>query len=256
MPIVTEESVIGRRNPARFGTCHGEPSPWLSQEGAMIHKATWALGIVLLVSQITFCQAARPGKILPPLEPGIKDVQPQEGGVVLPVEMGPRRPRVYADADYLLWWVNHGPAPILLTTAPNNGANANGLTGGILGEPGTRVLFTGRDLDFGMLSGFRAKVGINLGADDFWSLELGGFALQKKTFNYNQTGNADGTPLLTVPYIDAALGLNRALDINSQDVNGLPLLVGSFTLRSDISFWGYVINAIAHSIRTPERSID
>jgi hypothetical protein len=223
----------------------------------MHHHAGWAIGIIFLIAQVAAGQTPDPEKILPPLGPGIKSEAPaSEGTMVIPFDAPRRAARFYADADYLLWRVNNGPAPILLTTAPNNGLNANGLTGGILGQPGTTALFSGHDLDFGIFSGLRVKVGVNLGVEDFWAFEAGGFYLSRRSVNFNRTSNPDGTPLLTTPFLDASTGLQQSLDISSQDINGNPILFGSISIRSEIKVWGYEFNAIAHSIRTADRSID
>jgi hypothetical protein len=179
-----------------------------------------------------------------------------DGAALFQTENSRRPSLFYAGADYLMWWVNHGPAPILLTTAPNNGLNANGLTGGVLGQPGTIVLFTGRDLEFGAFSAIRATAGVGLGEDGFWALEAGGFILPKRSVNFTRIGNSDGTPLLTIPYLDAVTAQQKSLDVNSQDIDGKPFLSGSFAIHSDILVWGYEINAVAHSIRTAERSFE
>ncbi len=152
--------------------------------------------------------------------------------------------------------MKHGPSPELLTTAANNGLNANGLTGGILGEPGTVVLFTGRDLDFGAFTGARAKAGVHMGPEGFWSFEVGGFYLPKRSVDFAAAGGSNGTPLLTIPFLDSATGNLSSLDVNAQDGGGNPYLVGRMAIHSDLQVWGYEINLIAHSIRTSERSVD
>jgi len=225
----------------------------------MPYKSGLALGLVLLFSQLTLAQTPdQPEKIpLPKSDGSVADP-----AIMQSIETYRRGSLFYADADYLLYWVKHGPSPVLLTTAPNNGRNIdprNGntvLTGGILGEPGTVTLFTGRDIDYQTFSGVRGAFGFNLGDDAFWSLEIGGFMLPKNSIDYSNFGGANGTPLLTVPFLDAATGLNNSLDISSQDVNGVPYLRGGIRIQSDIFVWGYEANVVAHSIRTGDRSVD
>lgn len=217
----------------------------------MPYKAGWTLGLVLLFSQLAFAQTTeQPEKIPLPVKPG------SDSPIVQTMDNFRRGPFFYFEADYLHYWVNHGPAPILLTTAPNNGLNANGLTGGVLGQPGTTTLFTGRNIDYGSFSGFRGKAGVNVDADAFWAIEVGGFILPKTTVDFSRTGGQDGTPLLTIPFLDAATGRQAALDVSSQDANGNPFLTGSIRIQSDILVWGYEANVVAHSIRTGEKSVD
>jgi hypothetical protein len=186
----------------------------------------------------------------------VPDSGPLDGSGLLSMEGVRPQSRFYVDADYLHWWVKHGPSPVLLTSAPDNGRNVNGLTGGILGQPGTFNVFTARDLEFGAFSGLRAKAGFNFGDAGFWSLELGGFVLPQRAIDYLNVGGANGAPLLSIPFLDAATGQPSALDVNAQDGAGKPYLAGSVAIHSDLQMWGYEFNMIAHSIRTAERSVD
>src|SRR5947209_3363321 len=53
--------------------------------------------------------------------------------------------RLWANADYLLWWIRKGPLPVpLVTTGSENDALP-----GVPGQPGTRVLFGGSGTDYG-----------------------------------------------------------------------------------------------------------
>ena len=127
----------------------------------MQRKTMWALGLALLACHPALCQPAlAQPKFLPNLDqpptaqPQSKPSQPngaqsngaQPGQIAAPQSSeviafesaGPAF-RYWASSDYLMWWVHRGPTPVLLTTAPNNGLNANGLTGGN-GESGTRRL--------------------------------------------------------------------------------------------------------------------
>jgi hypothetical protein len=222
----------------------------------MLHKAGWAIGIVFALAHIALGQTPeQPEKISPPAPSGLKLDGPTDAPPLMPDPVR-RSSLFYVDADYLLWWVNHGPAPALLTTAPNNGINPNGLTGGILGQPGTQVLFDGHQLDYGSFSGLRGKIGVGLGDDGFWSLELGGFYLPKTSIDYVRSSSTAGTPLLSIPFTDASTGLQQSLDVSSQTLNHQPYLFGSIAIHSDLQVWGYELNLIAHSIRTEERSVD
>jgi hypothetical protein len=230
----------------------------------MLSKAGWALGLVLLVAHFAVAQpeVLPEPKRLPPVQPSTSEpgttplTQPAEDRGLFPADETRRPPELHVGADYLLWWLHRGPTPPLLTTAPNNGRNANGLTGGIIGEPGTTPLFTSDNLDYGSTSGMRLMAGISLDSDRFWSFEGVGFFLPRRAVNFRAAGNADGTPLLTIPFLDAASGQQSALDISSQDTFGNPYLSGSITIHSDIQVWGYELNFLAHAVRSGNRSVD
>ncbi len=241
----------------------------------MLRNRCWAIGVILTLSSFAWSQAPEPEKIpLPtpaasgksgpekiplPLStpPAAKLGEPSSLQQPLRVDAAPlpRTPRVYMEADYLYWWVNHGPSPILLTTSPNNGQVADGLLGGVLGQPDTTVLFTGRDLNYGASSAFRARAGMEVSADGFWTLEAGGFLIPKNTIQKTFAGTASGAPLYTTPFLDAATGQQSALDLNAQS-GGDPYLTGGMSIHSDLVVWGAEANLIAHSIRTADRSID
>ena len=61
----------------------------------------------------------------------------------------PCAPRVWFEADYLLWWIRKSPVPTPLVTA----GNVNDPLPGVLGQPSTVVLFGGKDIDYGTFSG-------------------------------------------------------------------------------------------------------
>ena len=222
----------------------------------MLRKAGWAIGLILLALDLAAAQEGAP----PEPDPAIPSPAAPTLGLsdqrFLSLEDARPPAGFYVRAEYLLWWVNPGPSPTLLTTAPNNGNNPNGLTGGIIGQPGTTPLFNSNNLQYPATSGVRLSLGINLDSDRFWSLEGSGFFLPRQSVNYKATGNANGAPLLTVPFLDASSGSQQALDISSQDNFGAPYLSGSMTIHSDIEAWGYELNVLAHSIRTAERSFD
>jgi hypothetical protein len=164
--------------------------------------------------------------------------------------------RAFIDIDFMTMWVRNGPSPTLLTTAPNNGLNVNGLTGGDIGQPGTTQVFGSGNLNYGAIPAIRFGGGWNFGDDGFWGIEAWGFILPKMNLNYTASGNANGTPLLTIPFLDAATGIQSSLVVVGQDNAGNPYLTGSVTIHSDIEVWGYELNAVAHSIRSGNRSFD
>lgn len=102
-------------------------------------------------------------------------------------------PRFWASADYLLWWVKDGPShyPFLTTSPP--------ASAGILGAPGTTVLFGGSDFDFGTFSGLRLTLG-GLDPSGSFGMEGSAFLLERRAIGYQATTTPLG-PILARPFI-------------------------------------------------------
>jgi hypothetical protein len=252
----------------------------------MRREASWTVAVLLLValgvSGQTPQSLPQPEKIALPAQPPEKIPVPPQPQPKTPLPTQPPTPgegsksdetkstdapavsfdephpraTCYVCADFMYWWVNHAPAPPLLTTAPNNGFVNGELTGGILGKPGTVILVDGNALGYDPFAAMRIAVGVNVGPDGFWALEAGGFVLPRRSIDLFFAGNANGVPLLTIPFLDAATGQQASLDVSAQDLAFRPFLSGSIAIHSDLGLGGGELNAVAHSIRTEERSFD
>lgn len=99
----------------------------------------------------------------------------------------PKQPRVWASAEYVLWFVQTVGVPELIQGVPTAQAQAGAAPpGGIA----TDRLFPGqRELYFGGASGVRAQFGIRF--TDTWSGDVGGFALEQRAVGGEAGG--DGT---------------------------------------------------------------
>jgi hypothetical protein len=67
---------------------------------------------------------------------------------------------IWVQAEYLLWRMRGNPLPPLVTTSPDGTPRSEA---GVLGAPGTRVLFGGEQVDDDARSGFRTSLGVRLG---------------------------------------------------------------------------------------------
>ncbi len=169
-------------------------------------------------------------------------------------EVLPIRPRLYADADYLLWWVRRGnlPEQPLVTTGVQTPANAS--TVGIVGQPGTQTLFGQNSLVWNVFSGANLTIGYNFSADEAWGVEARGFILPKQTINYNFSGT--GTPLVTRPIFDNFNKLEATYDVSSVDATGAPIVSGSLNIQATAEFWGYEFNLMRHVFCTNGANLD
>jgi hypothetical protein len=131
---------------------------------------------------------------LPPA-PEVVEVRPEETFWSVPEpdpESGPQD-RVWARADYLLWWIRSGPinTPLVTTGSPLD------MVPGALGQNGTQVLFGDKPLHFDAFSGLRLAAGFDLA----WGLGIEGsyFALERQLTGFSASSDDNGNPLLARP---------------------------------------------------------
>ena len=105
--------------------------------------------------------------------------------------------RVWADAEYLLWWTKGSPLPPLLTTSPP-GTPID--TAGLLGANGTTVLFGNERVNTDARSGGRFTAGAWLNEGHTTGIEASFFFLGDETSHF--TAVSDGSVILARPFID------------------------------------------------------
>ncbi|HVU85764.1 MAG TPA: BBP7 family outer membrane beta-barrel protein [Pirellulales bacterium] len=111
---------------------------------------------------------------------------------------------MWADFDYLGFWVKGNHVPPLVTTSPL-GTPQN--QAGVLGQPGTSILFGDQRLNTDMRSGGRVTLGAWL-VGDVLAVEGNYYALGTETTNYNATSifsnGSTSDPILARPYFNPA----------------------------------------------------
>jgi hypothetical protein len=153
--------------------------------------------------------------------------------------------RIWLRAEYLLWWVEDGNVPPLVTTSPQAAL-------GVLGEPGTRVLFGGSDggFDYGTRSGGRFSA-------LFWLDPCQTCGVEGVFFFLGQ-GSADfaaasaGDPVLARPFVNPLLGAQDAelvANLAQPDLPDLLPLAGRVTVSSRSRLWGAEANGRANLCR-------
>jgi hypothetical protein len=105
---------------------------------------------------------------------------------------------VWAEAEYLLWWMRGAPLPPLVTTSPA-GTPIN--QAGVLGAP---VLFGGSRANDEARSGFRVGVGGWFDEPRTWGAEASFFLLETKATGF--VARSDGSTILSRPFVDAGTG--------------------------------------------------
>jgi hypothetical protein len=109
--------------------------------------------------------------------------------------------RVWADAEYLFWWVRGMSLPPLVTTSPAGTPQGQA---GVLGTPGAHVLFGGSLSDGAARSGGRFTLGTWLDCDQKIGIEGSYFLLEAKSNNFFASSN--GSAILARPFINANTG--------------------------------------------------
>jgi hypothetical protein len=143
---------------------------------------------------------------------------------------GPRSP-IYVRGEYLGWWLKGDSTPPLVTTSPNGTVIG---AAGVLGQPGTSVLYGGSGVNGGMRSGARVVAGWWLNPTSRIECEFFGLGTIQSGFNESSTGN----PILARPFYNLQTG--------AQDSNVLAFPTttqGSIKVQEQSSFLGAGIHA-------------
>jgi hypothetical protein len=147
-------------------------------------------------------------------------------------------PRVWASAEYLLWWLKDAPlgAPI---------ATRGSLTDafpGALGQPGTHVISPGR-LDFAPFSGSRITLGGWLNDDRTIGIEGSGFLLESASARYF-TGGATGSPPIFVPFFNPDVTSFGGIGERAFPFGAIGSTSGTVTATNRTRLWGSEINGL------------
>lgn len=124
------------------------------------------------------------GEEVPIFDPGVQVMGDACGGECSPCAAAPAccpPPRFYGSAEYLMWWLDGMGTPPLVTTSPDGTAQDEA---GVLGQPGTSILFGGSDMDADSVSGGRFALGMWLDPCQNQGLEASYFTLGTLTSSY------------------------------------------------------------------------
>jgi hypothetical protein len=108
--------------------------------------------------------------------------------------------RWWVDADFLLWWIEGNQVPALLTTSPQQTPREEA---GVLGQPGTSILFGDAGIDEDYRQGFRLTLGTWLDECREWGVEGHYFFVGGAGGGY--ATESVGDPILARPFFNAAI---------------------------------------------------
>jgi hypothetical protein len=138
--------------------------------------------------------------------------------------------------EYLLWWVKSGPLPVpLVTTGPF--PPPPGVRPGVLGQPGTALVYGLTDIDYHTFSGVRVTAGYWFDSDQTIGFEGRGFLLERRTNSFRAASDAAGNPVLALPNTFA--GMPERFTVSEADRRS-----GSVDVPSTSRLWGAEANAL------------
>lgn len=167
------------------------------------HKESSPMPPLLALAQytepITPEELAIPGVEMP------ESVSPTLGvpGVAMPVteSVSPCGPRgwIWAGAEYLLWRTDPVHMPALVTTSPNGTPRAQA---GVLGLPGTSVLYGDQDVFDGNTNGARVYAGLYFDRQSAVGIQGDFLWMETQNSDFLAGSNASGTPILARPFFN------------------------------------------------------
>ena len=111
---------------------------------------------------------------------------------------------------------------------------------GALGSPGTAILRGGRGVDLGTFSGLQLRTGYWLDSERTVGVEAGAFLLERRSVGFTAASDANGVPLLKVPFFDTSTGqeIGTNASFANDTANTFGGLAGSISVVNTLRLWG------------------
>jgi hypothetical protein len=140
--------------------------------------------------------------------------------------------RFWFRGEYLLWWFKDGQMPPLVTTSPPGTPRD---MAGVLGAPGTSILFPGDAVSSPDHSGGRFTFGFWFDPDQLIGLESTSLFLGARTYGF--LSGSGGLPILARPFFNVGTGMEA-----SELVAYPGVLAGNIAVTSTSQLWGTELN--------------
>ncbi|MBO0699329.1 MAG: BBP7 family outer membrane beta-barrel protein [Zavarzinella sp.] len=141
-----------------------------------------------------------------PSDPGQPPVQPVPATLT---HVGPdpaAQDWFWVRADYLGWWLTGAQLPPMMATSPPGTPRAQA---GVVGAPGTQVVFGGQAVQDDFRSGVRVSFGGWLDECRTTGFEVRALVLDRLADRF-ALGSPDGSAVIGLPFVDATTGQPRA----------------------------------------------
>ena len=136
----------------------------------------------------------------------------------------------WVGVEALGWAISGQSVPPLVTRSP---AGTNRNLAGVIGAPGTEVLYGDQAINGNMQPGIRVYGGMFLDAEKLWAVEGSFYTLFGGDTNYLSPND----PVVSRPFVNGLTGLN-----DSQLVQYPNVLGGNVGVTGDQCFWGLDVN--------------
>lgn len=147
--------------------------------------------------------------------------------------------RMWVSAEYLLWWARGMGVPALVTSSPAGTPRENV---GVLGAPGTTVLFGDEKLHDGTRSGFRLRVGGWLDDCRTCGIEASYFFLGESNEDFSASGGLIARPFYNIVNARQDSQLINVPGQDSQLINFPGVVSGTISVESSNCFNGFDVN--------------
>lgn len=124
--------------------------------------------------------------------------------------------RFWVDVEYLLWFTQGNSIPPLITAGPPGQPQA---AAGVLGQPGTTVVYGNERINDDARSGVRVRGGFWLDCEHKIGVEFGGFFLGQSSDNASASGpGTPGSGVISRPFFNS----NPAVNANAAELVAFP----------------------------------
>lgn len=221
-PIIHDAPIFNGAPITNGSPTPGEPVPQIISETPIPDAADAATG----GPGNSYPLFADPDPLAPPTEEGSAAAERERGPGLLGC--------AWVSGEYLYWWFRNGPNPTPLVTTGPAGSN------GVIGAPGTSVLYGGSNIDYNGISGGRFSFGLCESSYE-WGMEYTLLYLPSQAKDFRFNSSTAGDPVLARPFTDALLGLQDSLIIASPGT-----FAGGVIVDSSTSMWGIEANFLRH----------
>jgi hypothetical protein len=193
----------------------------------------WLAGAGWVMGQGFGSTATLPPPPPPPLDNAFDESQPgpPPNAFADPSELeGRSHPVLWATGEFINYWLKPSSSSPLLTSGSFESL-------GILGRPGTQVLFQTADFGINSYAGGRATVGGAFGHNHALSAEAVYFGLQRSEQTFAASSNPDGRPFHSRPIANANTGEETVLFVTFPDQ-----FAGNIAFTATTYFYGAEAN--------------
>jgi hypothetical protein len=136
-------------------------------------------------------------------------------------------PPFWIRGEWLYMQIKNQPLPVPLIT------ESDAASLGIIGNPGTVVVFGGNDVYMHHFTGGRLTAGLTICCEPNFGLEVSAFTTEKQTVRFDAASDAAGNPVIARPFFDVVNQVENAIAVSFPGA-----FAGSVSATVSSQFWG------------------